>query len=100
MIEKQSAVRLIQEAIQSGARQKQACETLGLTSRTYQRWIKAGVVSDGRVTAKRSAPANKLSNVEREQILTLCNTPLYAHLPPYQIVPKFCRGRLQGSESN
>ncbi|NOR42276.1 MAG: IS3 family transposase, partial [Gammaproteobacteria bacterium] len=42
LVEKQCAVTLIQEAIQSGARQKQACDVLGLSSRTYQRWIKAG----------------------------------------------------------
>jgi putative transposase len=68
LLEKQCAVALIQEAIQSGARQKQACEVLGLSSRTYQRWIKAGVVSDGRITAKRPVPANKLSDDERQQM--------------------------------
>ena len=101
MIEKQCAVTLIQEAIQSGARQKQACEVLGLSSRTYQRWIKAGVVSDGRITAKRPVPANKLSDDERQQILVICNTPEYAHLPPYQIVPRLAdQGIYLASESS
>ena len=94
-------VSLIQEAIQSGARQQQACEVLELSSRTYQRWIKTGVVSDGRTTTKRPAPLNKLSDDERQQILAVCNTPVYAHLPPYQIVPRLAdQGIYLASESS
>ena len=74
--------------MQSGARQQQACDVLELSSRTYQRWIKAGVVSDGRMTAKRPTPANKLSDAERQQILAVCNMSPYSQLPPYQIVPR------------
>ena len=40
LAERQRVVNLIQEAIQSGARQQQACEVLELSSRTYQRWMK------------------------------------------------------------
>ena len=94
-------VSLIQEAIQSGARQQQACEVLELSARTYQRWVKAGVVSDGRQRAKRPAPANKLSDAERQQILAICNTPAYSHLPPYQIVPRLVdQGIYLASESS
>jgi transposase InsO family protein len=94
-------VNLIQEAIQSGARQQQACEVLELSSRTYLRWIKTGVVSDGRTTTKRPTPLNKLSDDERQQILAICNTPVYAHLPPYQIVPRLAdRGIYLASESS
>ena len=101
MLEKQCAVTLIQEAIQSGARQKQACDVLGLSSRTYQRWIKAGIVSDRRIASKRPVPANKLSEDERQQILTVCNTPVYSHLPPYQIVPRLAdQGIYLASESS
>ncbi len=101
LAERQRVVTLIQEAIQSGARQQQACEVLELSSRTYQRWIKTGVVSDGRITTKRPAPVNKLSDDERQQILAVCNTPVYAHLPPYQIVPRLAdRGIYLASESS
>lgn len=94
-------VTLIKEAIQSGARQQQACEVIELSSRTYQRWVKDGVIPDRRVTAKRPVPANKLSHEERQQILTLCNTPEYSHLPPYQIVPRLAdQGRYLASESS
>ena len=101
MAERQRVVSLIQEALQSGARQQQACEVLELSVRTYQRWLKAGVVSDGRLTAKRPVPANKLSEAERQQILAVCNTPAYAHLPPYQIVPRLAdQGVYLASESS
>jgi transposase InsO family protein len=94
-------VGLIQEAMQSGARQQQACDVLELSSRTYQRWIKAGVVSDGRIVTKRPAPANKLSDDERQQILEVCNAPPYSQLPPYQIVPRLAdQGIYLASESS
>jgi transposase InsO family protein len=99
--ERQRVVSLIQEAMQSGARQQQACDVLELSSRTYQRWIKAGVVSDGRITTKRLAPANKLSDAERQQILEVCNAPPYSQLPPYQIVPRLAdQGIYLASESS
>lgn len=101
MAERQRVVSLIQEAIQSGARQQQACDVLELSSRTYQRWIKAGVVSDGRITTKQPTPANKLSDDERQQILEVCNTTPYSQLPPYQIVPRLAdQGIYLASESS
>jgi len=57
---------LIQEAIASGARQSRACEELGLSARTYQRWVQSGEVkSDGRPAALRPIPSNKLTEKER-----------------------------------
>ena len=101
LAERQRVVALIQEAMQSGARQQQACEVLELSVRTYQRWVKDGVISDRRQTAKRPVPANKLSDAERQRILDVCNTPTYAHLPPYQIVPRLAdQGLYLGSESS
>jgi len=101
LAERQRVVRLIQDAMQSGARQQQACDVLELSSRTYQRWIKAGVVSDGRITTKRPAPANKLSDAECQQILEVCNAPPYSQLPPYQIVPRLAdQGIYLASESS
>ncbi len=101
MAERQRVVSLIREAIESGARQQPACDVLELSSRTYQRWIKTGVVSDGRITANRPTPVNKFSDDERQQILAVCNTPDYAQLPPYQIVPRLAdRGIYLASESS
>jgi len=59
------------------------------------------VQADKRPEAERPAPANKLSEEEREAILATCNEPAYASLPPSQIVPDLLdRGVYLGSESS
>lgn len=45
------------------------------------------MVEDKRPTAARPAPANKLTKIERAQILAVCNESRFASLPPTQIVP-------------
>lgn len=45
------------------------------------------VKADGRKGAERAAPANKLTERERQAILTACNEPRFQSLPPSQIVP-------------
>ncbi len=65
-----------------------ACDAAGLSKRTYRRWYKAGnIQTDKRATAVRPAPANKLTEHERQQILEVCNEARFASLPPSQIVP-------------
>lgn len=86
--DRQAAVELINEAMASGARQRLACAELGITVRTLQRWNREGSVRvDGRPTAVRPAPANKLSSTERAEVLRVVNEPRFASLPPTQIVP-------------
>lgn len=80
------AIELIDEAVSAGARQEKACEALGLTERTLQRWRHAP--ADGRLEACREAPANKFSEAERQAVLRAANQPSYASLTPHQIVPK------------
>lgn len=77
---------IIGEAVNTGARKVKACEVLGVTVRTVQRWEKAGGQEDGRQSAEKR-PANKLSEEERDQIVEVCNRRQYANLPPSQIVP-------------
>lgn len=94
-------VQLIDEARQAGARLAPACEVLGLTVRTYQRWTQGGGVRvDGRPGAVRPPPSNKLSEAERAQVLAVCHQPEYASLPPSQIVPRLAdQGVYIASES-
>jgi len=82
-------VELIDKACTMGARQSSACKVLGLSARTVQRWRDGDRVRhDGRgYTENRSAPRNKLSASERQQILTTANAAEFADLPPSQIVP-------------
>ena len=38
--DRENAVQLIEEAVESGASCEKACEKLGITERTYYRWKK------------------------------------------------------------
>jgi len=86
----------------AGARRERACQEVGLSIRTVQRWAEAGELkADARPTAERPAPRNKLSAQERERIVVLCNEREFASLPPSQIVPKLAdRGEYVASESS
>jgi len=96
------AVALIDEAVAAGARCHKACQVLGISARTYQRWTRDdGVSADQRPEAERPEPANKLTDAEREAILAVANSPAYRSLPPSQIVPALAdQGRYLASESS
>lgn len=65
-----------------------ACREAGLSLRSYRRWFQRGKVQvDKRPQAKKPEPAHKLSDVEKQAILDVCNEEQYASLPPTQIVP-------------
>ena len=92
----------IDEACTAGARRAAACQTLGLSVRTVQRWREAGEVqTDGRrAAAQRRTPANALSPEERAQVLVTANRPEFADRSPKQIVPLLAdRGEYLASES-
>ena len=100
--ERQQLVEWIKEAVAAGARKLPACEQVGISLRTLQRWTHDGAVKeDLRPLAERTAPANKLSEEEREEILKTCNEEAYASLPPSQIVPRLAdKGAYLASESS
>ena len=89
--DRSKAIELIDEAHASGARLSKACEELGITERTYYRWINLqkehGSYEDRRPYAERPEPINKLSPEERQQVLDTVNDPKYASMPPCEIVP-------------
>lgn len=90
---------LVEETVRSGANQEPACQILGLTARTLQRWRRTKGVEDCRQGPK-SEPANKLSNKERQRVLDLVNEPKYRDLSPNQIVPRLAdEGLYVSSES-
>lgn len=97
--DKRCLLKLIAEAQTAGCRKKAACELLGIDVRTVQRWKKAEQLADGR-KGPRTSPKNKLSEAERQKILTVVNQAEYAKLPPSQIVPRLAdKGIYLGSES-
>jgi putative transposase len=97
-------VNWIYEAILAGARQCKACEVVGISERTLQRWRPKGsnqVLSDLRPLVKRSKPVQSLTKAERQAILRVCNQAEFASLPPSQIVPKLAdQGIYLASESS
>lgn len=90
---------LIKEACQAGARQRKACELLGISVRTLERWEKADGIRDKRKQSAR-IPSNKLTVEERQVIVEPVNSAPYQDLPPCKIVPLLAdAGRYIGSES-
>jgi len=93
------AIESIAEAMNKGARQRKACEVIGITSRTLQHWRTAGLI-DRRKTVKKE-PFNKLNEQERAAILAICNKKEFRSLSPQQIVPALAdRGFFIASESS
>jgi putative transposase len=92
---------LIDEAINSGARQKSACELMGICCRSYQRWNQGKELSEDRRISNEAPVHNKLSQGVREEILNVINKPEYSTLTPYQIVPTLLDlGEYLASESS
>jgi len=87
-LERTELVSLIQQAQANGSRLEPACAEAGLSLRSYRRWFQRGEVqADKRPETTKPAPANKLSDDERQAIVAVCNEAQYASLPPTQIVP-------------
>lgn len=99
LAQRQIIMTLIDEAVDAGARQAKACELIGLSPRTLQRWQtdpKQGDLRPERV----QTPENQLSERECEHILDVINNDEYGHLPPSQIVPRLAdQGLYLASES-
>ena len=97
--ERRQIIASVKEATGSGARLGLACETMGISPRTYQRWNKPDNVCDKRPGARREPP-NKLGEEERRKLLEVTNSPEYEELPPSKIVPVLAdKGQYLASES-
>lgn len=91
-------IKLVNEAVEAGARREAACEAIGLCGRTLERW-RGGAIEDGR-RGPTTAPANKLTTEERALVLKVVNEPRFRDLSPNQIVPLLAdEDRFIGSES-
>jgi transposase InsO family protein len=92
-------MRLLKEAVDAGARQSSACEIIGLPARTLQRWRQSPEQGDRRPERVQSPP-NRLTDLERQRILNIVNSPEFGQQSPCQIVPQLAdRGTWVGSES-
>lgn len=85
--------------MKSGARIQVACNELGLSVRTVQRWRMKPHGEDAR-RGPRTAPKQKLSDDERAELLAVVNSPGCRDLVPAQIVARLAdEGRYVASES-
>jgi len=88
----------LDKAVAAGARLKRACDLLGLSIRTVQRWRAMGGGEDRRQGPK-SAPHNKLTQAEEDAIVEVVRSTKYADLSPRQLVPLLaCDGVYLASE--
>jgi len=91
---------MIAEAITNGCRKEKACEVLGLTARTHQRWALKPILGDQR-RGPITEPSNKLTTSEREKIVKISTSDEFMNKSPRQIVPNLAdRGEYVGSESS
>ena len=98
--QRQTIITGVNEAMRDGARQSAACEVIGISAKTLQRWAQPDNAQDGRLEA-RHQPITKLKGWEREKIIKVANEPGYASLSPSKIVPKLAdEGRYIASESS
>jgi putative transposase len=77
-------IPLIEEAHDNGARYHMACEVVGISLRTLQRW-KDGALQDQRKGSKKRV-VRKLSPEMKEEIIEQCTAPRFRDLNPYEIV--------------
>jgi putative transposase len=98
--ERKQVIVLLNESLTAGARQAQACEVLGLSERTLQRWQTGDVVQADQRPLRDYQPPHKLTEIERAEVLAVANSDEFGHLPPSQIVPRLAdQGRFIASES-
>ena len=91
----------IDEAVAAGASLDEACDGIGLSSRTVERWRKQpDGGSDQREGPKRT-PAHALTTKERERIVEIATSPEYRNVSVRQIVPLLAdKGVYVASESS
>lgn len=77
-------LELIKEAVQNGSRHFIACDDIGIDIKTYKRWTLD--IQDKR-KGPLTAPANKLTLEEKQEIISVATTKTYMDLSPSQIVP-------------
>ncbi len=90
---------LVAQAQASGARLRTACDLLGISARTVERWRSSPQVGDLRY-GPHHRPSNALASAEEAQVVTVLTSSRYAGLSPKQLVPQLAdEGLYLASES-
>ena len=89
----------LHEAESAGARLHAACQVIGVSARTIQRW-RAHPDRDDRRCGPQHRAGNALTIREEAQVLAVMTSATYGHLSPKQLVPRLAdEGRYLASES-
>ncbi len=84
--------------MKQGCRQVLACEDMGINRKTFKRW--SHDIEDKR-KGPLSAPSNKLTELEKKEIIKTLTSKEYVDLPPCQVVPMLAdKGKYLASESS
>lgn len=87
----------VAEAQASGASRENACDMLGVSVRTVDRWV---TKPEDLRKGPTSMSKNALTPEERREVLVIANSVDFANLPPCQIVPRLAdMGKYVASES-
>ena len=78
-------------AVKEGARRAKACEVLGISVRTLERWEKEPG-GEGKRRGPKGKPAHAFTEEEKEQVVAVVNAAEYRDMPPSQIVPILADG--------
>jgi len=90
---------MIDKAIESGAKQKNACSVMGISERTLQRWKNKPDKRDNRKGPNKK-PAHAMTEQEKANILSIVNSDRFKDKSPSQIVPILLdEGKYIASES-
>jgi len=85
--QRETILSLLNDAIVSGARQRKACDIIGLTPKTIQRWKSSKDLQDDGRKMRQFTPSNKITQEERQHIISTVNSDEFASMTPNQIVP-------------
>lgn len=89
----------LNEAQKAGARLHTACQVIGVSARTIQRWNRHPDADDRRC-GPRHRPGNALSAREETEVLAMLTSTDDGHRSPKQLVPRLAdEGRYLASES-
>lgn len=86
MDDRKRCIELVKEAVEAGARRKKACELLGISLRTLQRWELEPEREDQR-QGPNKRPVIALSEAEKLLVVAVATSPQFRDLSASQIVP-------------
>ena len=90
----------IARAVIAGVTIDAACQFIGISSRTYQRWRSEDSPKEDQRPLRNIDAVNQLTQAEKEVVLVTINADEFANLSPSQIVPILAdRGQYLCSES-